>query len=209
LIGLAAHLHEEYGDDSPQQWRIQLNDRAVVIDSRKSADYYFVTMNQGRAEFIKQLDQAESGEFLQALNLSRADVCDQPLEIVSTGLPYLIVPLLGGIERARICVDNFAQMLSAQGAKFVYLLDIDRLEGRSWDNSGKVEDIATGSAAGPAAAYLYRHGLINGDQPYIIRQGRFLERPSEISVRVMTRGDTLDDILVSGQVCKVAEIDFV
>jgi PhzF family phenazine biosynthesis protein len=209
LIGLAAHLHEEYGDDSPQQWRIQLNDRAVVIDSRKSADYYFATMNQGRAKFIKQLDQAESGKFLQALNLSRDAVSDHPLEVVSTGLAYLIVPLRGGIERASICVDNFAEMLSAQGAKFVYLLDIDQLEGRTWDNSGKVEDIATGSAAGPAAAYLCRHGLISSDRSYTIRQGRFLERPSEIYVRVTTRGAALDDILVSGQVCKVADINFV
>jgi trans-2,3-dihydro-3-hydroxyanthranilate isomerase len=209
LIGLAAYLHEKYGDDSDQQWRIQLNNRVVVVDSRKSGDYFEATMNQGKAEFIKQLDQFESELFLQVLNLSRDDVADHPLEVVSTGLPYLIVPLHGGLERARICIDNLEELLSAQGAKFVYLLDIDQLEGRSWDNSGKVEDIATGSAAGPATAFLFRHGLIRGNQPYVIHQGRFLERPSEIWVLVKTQGDTPDDILVSGQVCKVANINFV
>ena len=37
------------------------------------------------------------------------------------------------------------------GAKFAYVLDPQRPEGRTWDNAGRVEDVATGSAAGPAA----------------------------------------------------------
>ena len=45
-----------------------------------------------------------------------------------------------------------ARFLSVSGAKFVYVLDPDRPEGRTWDNAGRVEDVATGSAAGPAAA---------------------------------------------------------
>ena len=45
-------------------------------------------------------------------------------------------------------------MLHEVGADFVYVLDPDRPEGRTWDNSGLTEDVATGSAAGPTAAYL-------------------------------------------------------
>lgn len=209
LIGLAAHLHEEYGDDSPQQWRIQLNRREIVIDSRRAGDYYEATMNQGKAEFIRQLGQGESGAFLAALNLCAADLSDHPLEVVSTGLPYLIVPLRSGIEHAKVCVPDLAQMLSAQGAKFAYLLDIDRFEGRTWDNAGVVEDIATGSAAGPAGAFLHRHGLVSGNRPFIIHQGRFLQRPSEITVQVRQRDGEPGDILVSGRVCKVANIELV
>lgn len=40
------------------------------------------------------------------------------------------------------------------GADFVYVLDIVNREGRTWDNAGLIEDIATGSAAGPSGAFL-------------------------------------------------------
>ena len=69
------------------------------------------------------------------------------------------------------------------GAKFVYVFDPDKREGRSWDNTGAVEDVATGSAAGPAAAFLAAHGLAAQDETVLINQGRFVRRPSVIAVR--------------------------
>ena len=61
-------------------------------------------------------------------------------------------------------------------------------EGRTWDNAGAVEDVATGSAAGPAAAYLAAHGLAAEDESIVINQGRFLGRPSQIAVTPDSRG---------------------
>ncbi len=52
----------------------------------------------------------------------------------------------------------------ARALKFVYLFEPDKREGRSWDNTGAVEDVATGSAAGPAAAFLAAHGLAAQDE---------------------------------------------
>ncbi len=57
----------------------------------------------------------------------------------------------------------------------------------------------------------------NANQTRVIQQGRFLERPGEIKVQVKVQvkgqgyvsGDMPGDILVAGQVCKVATIDFV
>ena len=82
-------------------------------------------------------------------------------------------------------------------------------EGRTWDNLGKVEDIATGSAAGPAGAYLCKHNLVNSAEPFVINQGRFVGRPSEIKVCVEGDKNEFNNVRVSGQVCKVANIDFV
>ena len=65
------------------------------------------------------------------------------------------------------------------GAKFVYVLDPDRPEGRTWDNAGRVEDVATGSAAG----YLLHHGVRPPGEPLLVHQGRFTGRPSTIEVR--------------------------
>jgi len=92
-------------------------------------------------------------------------------------------------------------MLGTVGAKFVYVLQVDRLEGRTWDNDGRVEDIATGSAAGPAAAYLVTHKRASSGESLVLTQGRFLNRPSEIYASV--RGDTEKKVTIKGQVCFV------
>jgi predicted PhzF superfamily epimerase YddE/YHI9 len=79
-------------------------------------------------------------------------------------------------------------MLREIGADFIYVLDPDRPEGRTWDNAGATEDVATGSAAGPAAAYLINYGLRPADEPFHVHQGRFVGRPSRIDVRQTTDG---------------------
>jgi trans-2,3-dihydro-3-hydroxyanthranilate isomerase len=57
------------------------------------------------------------------------------------------------LDRARIVAGDFEEQLASVGAKFVYVFDPEHREGRTWDNAGAVEDVATGSAAGPAAAF--------------------------------------------------------
>jgi hypothetical protein len=103
------------------------------------------------------------------------------MRVVSTGLPYLIVPLAGGLDRARITVADFEDRLASVGAKFVYVFDPATREGRSWDNAGAVEDVATG-ARPAAAAWLAAHGLAGDGETIVINQGRFLGRPSKIAV---------------------------
>ena len=89
--------------------------------------------------------------------------------------------------------------LAPVGAKFVLVLDVDAREVRTWDNLGHVEDVATGSAAGPAAAYLLRHGRAEAASPIVLSQGRFAGRPSKILVVA----DKAGNLLVSGQVWPV------
>jgi len=113
----------------------------------------------------------------------------------------LIIPVAQrGLERARIVVDDFEQRLARVGARFVYVFDPDEREGRTWDNAGTVEDAATGSAAGPAAAYLAAHGLAAHNEAMIVKQGRFLGRPSKIAVAPHSGGE----LCVGGPVAPVA-----
>ena len=77
---------------------------------------------------------------------------------------------------------EFEKQLARFGAKFVYVFDVNRREGRTWDNDGRVEDIATGSAAGPAGAYLVAHGLVSSGQTIVISQCSFVGRPSLLFV---------------------------
>lgn len=132
-----------------------------------------------------------------------------PLEVISTGLPYLIIPIKSGIDSVRVCHNNLEVLLAEYGAKFVYIIDTQTFEGRTWDNEGKVEDIATGSAAGPVGAFLYKHNLVFAGESFIIKQGRFLMRPSEIKVIIKPQKNDFYHVSVTGQVCKIANVEFV
>jgi trans-2,3-dihydro-3-hydroxyanthranilate isomerase len=106
-----------------------------------------------------------------------------PLEVVCTGLRYLIVPVRNGaLARAGISHRELDVALAEIDAQYAYMVDAEAKEGRHWNNDGVVEDAATGSAAGCVAAYLHRHGQLGDDEDTELRQGRFIGRPSVISI---------------------------
>ena len=162
-------------------------------------------MEQGEPYFELPLELRKSSKLLRAFNLSEKDIHKTlPLQVVSTGLPYLIIPVECSLAKVKIVTRELGQMLAAIGAKFAYILQVSQLEGRTWDNDGRVEDIATGSAAGPIGAYLIQHGIKQPNQEIIIHQGRFVGRPSHIFVKVMGVPNHMHSVEVSGEVCMVA-----
>jgi PhzF family phenazine biosynthesis protein len=159
-------------------------------------------MNQGPPTAPIAVGERARSQLIAALGLREDELLSLPLQVVSTGLPYLIVPVKpAGLARARIAVDDFDAQLEAVGAAFVYVLDASVPEGRTWDNRGAVEDVATGSAAGPAAAYLAANGRADLSASLLLQQGRFVGRPSVIRVDRATNGD----LFVGGPVAAVAE----
>ena len=186
--------------DPARSWAFVIAGREIAVRSRPTRGYYEAEMNQGSPALGSPLAGPDAARFAAALGLSPDDLHRLPMQVVSTGLPYLIVPLAGGLDRARITVADFEERLASVGAKFVYVFDPARREGRSWDNAGAVEDVATGSAAGPAAAWLAAHGLAADDETIVINQGRFLGRPSMIAVTPDSRGG----LWVGGPVAPVA-----
>ena len=204
-LGAAAVLHERAGGDS-YECRLHLAAGAIPLTSQRAGEGYHVTMHQGAPQFGGTIPAADEGAWLAAFGLGPEDRDGRiPICMASTGLPYVIVPVTrAGLERARIGVQDLEQRLARVGAKFAYVLDVEGREGRTWDNFGLVEDIATGSAAGPVAGLLVRYGLAESGEPIVIRQGRFTGRPSEMLVEVRGEPETIDDIVLSGSVCMVA-----
>jgi len=170
VLGAAAVLHTLLpAPDAEESWALEAAQRRVGVRTRGADRWVNATMDQG----VPQLGPAIAGELAQAcrdaLNLARGQLHPAlPMQVVSTGLPYLIVPVQSGLDSARISRPGFEALLEASGAKFVYALDPDRPEGRSWDNAGRVEDVATGSAAGPAAGYLLHHGVRPAGEPLLV-----------------------------------------
>jgi trans-2,3-dihydro-3-hydroxyanthranilate isomerase len=201
VIGAAAAVHERHAGDEPSRsWVFVIAGREIAVRSRRTGRYYEAEMNQGPAILGSPVIGLDADRFASALDLGDGDLHSLPMRVVSTGLPYLIVPVVRGLERARIVVDDLEERLAGIGAKFVYVFDPDQREGRTWDNAGAVEDIATGSAAGPAAAYLAAHGLAAADESIVISQGRFVGRPSRIAVAP----DGRRELWVGGPVAPVA-----
>jgi PhzF family phenazine biosynthesis protein len=206
VLGAACVLHELHEPDASRgEWNIRLNAGDVSVATERRADGYTATMNQGRPLFQPPLADEAAQPYLVALNItSDMLAAGLPLQVVSTGLPYLLVSLRAGLAEARIAYPRFGELLAEIGAQFVYVLDVGAVEGRTWDNDGRVEDVATGSAAGPVGAYLVRHGRAQAGTEIVIRQGRFVGRPSEIVVRVEGTANQIDSVLVRGEVRMVA-----
>jgi len=203
IIGAASLVHaQQCTGNSVAHHMFVTRDREIPVVSYRDGSDYSAEMDQGPATIGEPIPIAGSDAFLEALNLSRFELATEfPLQVVSTGLPYLIVPVHSHLERARIVAEDFESLLATVGAKFVYVFDVENREGRTWDNYGRVEDIATGSAAGPAAAYLVSHGLAESGETVTIHQGRFLNRPSELHASV--RGNSALSVSVRGQACIV------
>jgi trans-2,3-dihydro-3-hydroxyanthranilate isomerase len=69
---------------------------------------------------------------------------------------------------------------------------------------GVAEDPATGSAAGPLALHLARHGRIAFGQEIEIHQGVEIGRPSTLYARVEGTGDQVETVEVAGSAVVVA-----
>jgi len=200
IIGAACFLHAKYfhGVEKLKLSFVTPQKRIPTVSAINKAGN-FAEMEQGEAVFQLPIDSDRAEELLNALTLTSTDVPGGlPLQVVSTGLPYLIVPTLNALSRVRINTQYFESMLASVGAEFAYVLDVPFKEGRTWDNDGKSEDIATGSAVGPAAAYLVKHGLAQVGEIIDFKQGRFVGRPSKLLATVRNESGLM--VKVRGQV---------
>lgn len=202
LIGAAAVLQHRVAPGQGGQWRFQLGERVVPVDVAPAGAVYRARLDQGRpAPFIPVIAR---DEVAAAYSLRPEDLHPSlPLEIGDTGLRYLVVPVApGAIGRARI-VRDITDLLRGHGAQFGVLFDPEALEQRHWNNDGIVEDVATGSAAGVVAAYARRHGIVPISTPVALRQGRWVGRPSVLTIRAEGPSDDIAAVHVEGDVALV------
>jgi PhzF family phenazine biosynthesis protein len=203
-LGAAAVLHDLHQHDSKfAEWEFVLNQKTVHITTNKEGQIFKAQMNQGKAEFGMVPDASQTSWLLNSLGLHEGDLYPgcKPL-IVSTGLPYLIVPLQKNGFNAKINIPDLEEKIRPWGAMFIGILEIPTLSIRTWDNLGAVEDIATGSLAGPSGAYLVKQGFQKTGATIQINQGHNLGRPSKLMVEV---DSSSGEVYVSGHVCMISQ----
>lgn len=129
--------------------------------------------------------------------------------VVGTGLDYAVIPLRGCDVLGRIVPD--ATLLPGFEAEYAELYpcavtgqEDPWVEARGlFPLCGIPEDPATGSAAGPLAAYFWRAGQLPAGEERVVLQGARVGRPSRLAVRVAGDADRCDDVLVGGGVVPV------
>jgi trans-2,3-dihydro-3-hydroxyanthranilate isomerase len=204
IIGAAAVLHHAASRGGSASWRFDLAGRSVTIVTERTANGYFGLLDQGVPEFLSVTGAVDW--IAPAFGLEASDLRpDIPLEVVSTGLRYLIVPVLPGILSKAHIRDDVTEKLHSVGAQFAVLLDESALEVRHWNNDGVVEDIATGSAAGCVGAYRLRHRLTHGNGTFVLNQGQFTGRPSTLHVRPEGTSEQVSNVRVGGDVTLVGQ----
>lgn len=207
LLGAAAVLHRAATEASStgtrvQSWQIELPSRTVHLATQETGPGYHAVLDQGRPQFLGVV--ADTVAVAHAFGLDEDDLhCSLPVQVVSTGLRYLIVPVrAGALGRAHIARD-ITPLVHAAGAEFAVLFDESQPEIRHWNNDGVVEDVATGSAAGTIGAYRQRHGLGTAGREFDLHQGRFTGRPSTLTVRAQGTAENVEAVLVGGPVAFV------
>jgi trans-2,3-dihydro-3-hydroxyanthranilate isomerase len=140
-----------------------------------------------------------------------------PIEPVSTGLPFIIMPLtnLAAVSQAKLNLDAYYQTLSKLPAQAILIfcaetVDPDRqLHVRVFTECfGIPEDPATGSANGCLAAYLAKYQYFGSPKLDItVEQGVEMGRSSLLYLRAEYTPD-LCPVSIGGRVVKIAKGEF-
>jgi len=193
---------------------LDLNVGTIPVEFTMEDGRLFGEMTQ-RDPVFGQIHHAEDVARATGLNLRDIDA-SLPIQTVSTGNAFAIVPLrsrkaIGGLSFA---YKNVADYCAGTDAKFLYFVTREveskwaALHARMLFYNG--EDPATGSAAGPCAAWAVRHGVIASDAKAMIEQGVEIKRRSHMYVRATQKGDRVTNVRVGGHVVEVmrGEVSF-
>jgi len=132
-----------------------------------------------------------------------------PIETVSTGLAYTVVPLasLATIQNLHIDLARGTEYLEKTGGKFFYFVSRETVDPSASLHARMLfyngEDPATGSAAGCAAAWMAAHGVAQPDERVLIEQGIEMQRPSRIFVRASRNDNRVVNVRVGGHAIEV------
>ena len=169
----------------------------------------FGTMRQNNPTFGAVHMDRES--VAHVLGLKERDLDpDLPIQTVSTGLPFCIVPLRSLDASRRLSVQQQAAQKYFQylDAKFFFCITrADPASGADWHNRMQFyngEDPATGSASGCAISFLVRYGAVPSGAPTVFEQGVEIRRPSRIHVQASGTKTQIENVFVGGRTIPIA-----
>jgi len=170
-----------------------------------------VVMTQSPPVFYEP--HLDPGPLAEALGIPESDfaVPELPIQMVSTGLKQVMVPLrsLKALRRVSPRMKLVREASEMFGSAMFYLFTRETLDPMSTTHSRLVtpdlptEDPASGSASGCLGAYLVRHRQVPVEEcvKIINEQGHSMGRPSHIEVDIETGYEGITAVKVGGPVC--------
>lgn len=186
---------------------LTLETLAGIIPVHLSEDGIRVTMRQNAPEFGPVVDINLAAA---AIGLRAEDVIAPP-QLVSTGLPFIIVPLFDrvALSCARFngpALDILNESLGADGTGVIepFLTTLGGFT-KAGDTFSRLlllppspaEDPFTGSATGAMASYFWQRGLIDSPE-FTAEQGHMMGRAGTAQVRVIGPRDAIESVEVAG-----------
>ena len=178
----------------------------VAIDADEDGQAREIWMRQPIPQFLDIIHNRRA--IADMLSLAEDDLIEEaPLQVLSSGLPFLYVPLrsLAAMQRVQLKVDRWRDMLAGSAAENLFLTTTETVYESSAAHSrmfapalGIGEDPATGSASGPLGAYLLRYGLAEADE-MVSEQGFEMSRPSIIGIRIERCGADISGVAIGGR----------
>ena len=156
---------------------------------------------------IPSIEPFDEAPLLAALGIERSEL---PIELYDNGMRHVYVAL--GSEDEVVALEPDMNALARLGSPLG--VNCFAGSGMAWKNrmfapsSGVPEDPATGSAAGPLALHLARHGRIGWGDEISISQGVEIKRPSMLFARAVGSSDEVERIEVGGSAVVVARGEY-
>ncbi len=185
---------------------------SVVLETGAGPVPVSLERDQGRVVFGRmqqpiptwELFERQS-ELLAALGIEGSDL---PIELYRNGPAHVYVRLPSEAAVAGLQPDMARLTDLGVGANCFAGEDASWKTRMFYPGTGVPEDAATGSAAGPLALHLARHGQIAFGQEIEIRQGEEINRPSVLYARVTGTHERIDSVEVAGSAQIVAHGHF-
>jgi PhzF family phenazine biosynthesis protein len=150
----------------------------------------FIEMVQNDAEFFHY--KVIRNEIPGLLGISKNDILDCPMQIVSAGKPKLLIAVksMKILYSLKPDINGIKDYCKKSGARGFYPFTFDTKDDNSDVHArqfnplaGIDEDPVTGTAAGPLVAYLKKHRLITKDK-IVVEQGYIMNKAGKIYVDV-------------------------
>ena len=172
----------------------------VALERDESGRVVFGRMEQP-VPAVEPFSDTEA--LFEALGVERAEL---PVEVYENGARHVFVALGSEEEVSALRPDIAAIAGLGMTGVSCFAGAGDRWTTRMFWAGG--EDAATGSAAGPLACHLARHGRIAWGDEIVISQGAAIGRPSTLYARAEGGDGLIDRVEVGGQAVTVARGEF-